>query len=726
MKKSLLNSFSLLLFISNIGIGLSQTAGITSGAIYTLQSKASNKLLNVSNSSNDYGANVDCWTDTGSDSERWIATWVSDSTYTLTNVASAKFLHVTSTPANSINVDQYPNTTNIKWIIAAAGDGSFYLKASSNKKFALNLNAGGTTDGTNVNVFQWSVTDAQKWTFTAEVAKDIAPSASVADQVYTSWKANYYDTRTGNEVVKGEGFWGEAEIMEIILDAYEATGNTKYKTQFAQMYNLFITKEGSDWTWNEYNDDITWMAIACSRAGLLTGNSVYIAKAKEQFDKMYTRAATDLYGGGLIWKQGTLTKNACINGPAMVACCYLAQATGDNTYYNKALTLYTWSKNYLFNNTTGKVNDAYDGTVHDWSSTYNQGTYLGAAVMLYDYTKDPAYLTDATKIASFTKSTMYNQAVINNEEGPDLSGFKGIFMRYARRYGVDGYKTDLISWIRLNAKIAYNNRNSGNIISTLWGTRTAESATITAFGASTAMSLLFNCPLVTTLRKDAFQTIEAENFDYLKGVTVEACSEGTSNLTTVANNYYTAYYNVDFGTIGADSAKFRLSTITTGGTIEIHLGSTSGTLIGTTILPNTAYWNSYTTITCPISITKGMQNIYLVYKGGSTVCKLNNFWFVEDLNSAISTVSKENNFFEIYPNPGSSKITVKYVDQRIKTIAIADLSGKLLTQRVAENNGDETFDVSYLSKGIYLITVLTDKNEKAVKRFIKNDTLSLN
>jgi hypothetical protein len=78
----------------------------------------------------------------------------------------------------------------------------------------------------------------------------------------------------------------------------------------------------------------------------------------------------------------------------MVACCYLAQATGDSTYYDKAISLYTWSKVYLFDAATGKLNDNVDLDkktgrlkISTWSSTYNQGTYLGAAVMLYKYTK---------------------------------------------------------------------------------------------------------------------------------------------------------------------------------------------------------------------------------------------------------------------------------------------------------------------------------------------------
>lgn len=252
--------------------------------------------------------------------------------------------------------------------------------------------------------------------------------------------------------------------------------------------------------YNNYNDDITWAVLACVRGAMLTGNKGYLEKGKEQFDKMYTRAFTNLYGGGLNWYETRTSKNACINGPAIVACCYLAQATGDKTYYDKAIALYTWSKLYLLNVVTGKVNDNVDLDKHsqklrvsDWSSTYNQGTYLAAAVMLYQYTKEGSYLDEAKKIARYTKDNMYNGKVINNEDGGnDLPGFKGIFARYARIYAIQGKQDDLNEWLQLNARVAYDNRNSEGIIQTKWGTRTSETQPGSAFGASTAVSLLIN------------------------------------------------------------------------------------------------------------------------------------------------------------------------------------------------------------------------------------------
>jgi predicted alpha-1,6-mannanase (GH76 family) len=184
----------------------------------------------------------------------------------------------------------------------------------------------------------------------------------------------------------------------------------------------------------------------------------------------------------------------------MVACCYLARATGDSSYYDKAIALYTWSKLYLFDPKTGKVNDNVDLDkktgqlkISTWSSTYNQGTYLGAATMLYLYTKEATYLAEAQKIAEYIRDSMYKSQVMNNEDnGNDLPGFKGIFARYARMYTVELNKTDLTEWLLLNAEVAYSNRNSQNLIHTKWATPTSETNPGSAFSCSTAVSLLIN------------------------------------------------------------------------------------------------------------------------------------------------------------------------------------------------------------------------------------------
>lgn len=504
MKSYIFRSALLLVFFVNSTAGFAQTAGITSGAIYTLKSKVSNRLLNVSNASMDNSAKVDCWTNTGSDAQRWIVTHAGNSVYKLTNVASGKLLHIVAAPDDSVNVDQFSDSGNedIKWTIKKAGQGTYYLKPASDAGFSLTLHTGDTADGTDVDLARFSGTDVQKWFLQKESPQDAPPAARVADKVFAAWYGSY-----NIESVKGF-FWDNAEMMEVVLDAYEVTREVKYKTMFEEMYKNFIEKNGADWQDNKYNDDIAWAVLFCVRGYLLTGNAAYLEKAKDQFDKMYSRAFTNAYGGGLIWYHTKTSKNSCINGPAMVACCYLARATGDSTYYNKAIALYTWSKLYLFDEATGKLNDNVDLDkktgqlrISSWSSTYNQGTYLGAATMLYKYTKEASYLSEAQRIALYIRDNMYNSKVMNNEDnGNDLPGFKGIFARYARMYTVELNKTELIEWLQLNAKVAYNNRNSKNLIQTKWATRTSETNPKSAFGCSTAVSLLINSLPLTTLK----------------------------------------------------------------------------------------------------------------------------------------------------------------------------------------------------------------------------------
>lgn len=487
---------AILLFLFICGDNaFSQTAGIKSGTIYTLKSKVNEKLIDVSNASMDNGANIDCWTNTNSNSERWIVTQVGKGVYTFTNVASGKLLHMVGEPADASKVDQFENTNNddVKWMIKKAGNGSYYLRPAANLNFSVSVQGDGTADGILISLSRSAVEDTQKWIFQKEAPQAAAPTAAIADKVFEAWYVQY-------NIETSKGFWGRAEMMEILLDAYEVTKDVKYINRFKIMYDNFITDNKADWMYNKYNDDITWAVLFCVRGYLLTENKTYLDEGKEQFDKMYARAATNKYGGGLNWYETKTSKNACINGPAMVACCYLAQATGDNTYYDKAISLYTWSKVYLLNTATGKVNDNIDidkktGLVKTgtWSSTYNKGTYLGAAVMLYNYTKEDSYLAEAVKIAEYTRDSMYNSKVINNEDGGnDLPGFKGIFVRYARKYTMEGHKSDLIDWLYLNAKVAYNNRNSLNLIQTKWGSRTGETKPKSDFGSSSAVSLLMN------------------------------------------------------------------------------------------------------------------------------------------------------------------------------------------------------------------------------------------
>ena len=304
-------------------------------------------------------------------------------------------------------------------------------------------------------------------------------------------KAAYYKE---GDYIKAD-FWDYAEIFEIIDDLYEVTGDTSYFAQMEEMYNFFIKKNGEDWYENPFNDDIMWMVIALTRAYLYTGEKKYLDTAKFNYDKTYARAKDDVLGGGLYWRVENETKNTCVNCPAAVAADYLAKATGDDSYYEKLFCCLDWEIKYMFEPENGKVYDAYNlkGRISKWSSTYNQGTFIGSCLAYYLKTGEKIYLDYAEKAAYYTMNVMYEGGIMNNEEpGNDLPGFKGILARYIRRYAELADRPVYLEWLRKNADSAWTNRNSKGIMRTQLAEKTEESDDQDVFAVSAAVSVVVN------------------------------------------------------------------------------------------------------------------------------------------------------------------------------------------------------------------------------------------
>jgi len=53
-----------------------------------------------------------------------------------------------------------------------------------------------------------------------------------------------------------------------------------------------------------------------------------------------------------------------------------------------------------------------------------------------------------------------------------------------------------------------------------------------------------------------------------------------------------------------------------GGNIEVHMDSPSGTLLGTSTVPVTGCWQTWTQTYTSLSGASGTHNLYLVFTGG--------------------------------------------------------------------------------------------------------------
>jgi predicted alpha-1,6-mannanase (GH76 family) len=324
----------------------------------------------------------------------------------------------------------------------------------------------------------------------------VAVTPAEADLAFTSLNKVYWDPdakffRRHEQGSKKADFWFSAQLWDTVMDQYNRTRDAEVKRQVDDLYDGFI-KEYPDWTTNKYNDDIMWWTIACARAYAITDEERYLQKAKESFDFVYDHFLDEKFGGGLYWINQRTSKNSCINSPAVIAAVRLSVLLKDAAYLEKARDLYSWQKKTLTDG-NGKVFDSvsYDERrqttrIRRFSLTYNQGTFIGAAALLYQQTNDKTYLDDAIKAAEWTKANLCvtDQHILKSEGQGDGGAFKGIFARYMKLLINDCGRTEFLPWMRANAEAAWHNRRpADNIMGHDWtiptGTK-VESQTATS------------------------------------------------------------------------------------------------------------------------------------------------------------------------------------------------------------------------------------------------------
>lgn len=127
---------------------------------------------------------------------------------------------------------------------------------------------------------------------------------------------------------------------------------------------------------------------------------------------------------------------------------------------------------------------------------------------------------------------------------------------------------------------------------------------------------------------DPYVRQEAETAAWSSGVQTEVCSEGGIDVGYINNGDYIKVKGVAFGpSPGAHSFSARVASGASGGSIQIRLGSTSGTLVGSCTVPGTGGWQTWTTVTCSVSGAVGTQDLYFVFQGSGSGYLFNFDWW---------------------------------------------------------------------------------------------------
>lgn len=100
------------------------------------------------------------------------------------------------------------------------------------------------------------------------------------------------------------------------------------------------------------------------------------------------------------------------------------------------------------------------------------------------------------------------------------------------------------------------------------------------------------------------------------------------DLCNIVTGSWAVYTNVNFG-LQTLILSARVASATAGGIIQVRLGTTNGTLIGTLNVPNTGGWQTYTAVSATLTNAAGVQNLALRFVGGGGYLYLFNLEWLE-------------------------------------------------------------------------------------------------
>lgn len=314
---------------------------------------------------------------------------------------------------------------------------------------------------------------------------------------YSKTDKLYYATTEKKDI---GAIWTQAVYWDLIMDTYKRTGDAAHRAMIDDLYQGGYNRyDKYIWSnkvvWFIY-DDMMWWIISLARAHEITGNTEYLAKAKEGFEYVY-KESYDPVNGGMWWDFKHTGKNACINFPTVIAAMTLYNITKDEAYLTRAKDLYTWGVANLYDKTKGRVADNnVNGNKGFSDYTYNQGTFIGAAVMLYKVTGERSYLDNAIQAADYTKQAMSDADGILPAEGDwnEQGVLKAIFAHYIMKLVKDGEQQQYLPWLRKNINTAWGNRDPARGIMHRNYKIPCPTGVVQSYEASSAVELMQVCP----------------------------------------------------------------------------------------------------------------------------------------------------------------------------------------------------------------------------------------
>ena len=113
-----------------------------------------------------------------------------------------------------------------------------------------------------------------------------------------------------------------------------------------------------------------------------------------------------------------------------------------------------------------------------------------------------------------------------------------------------------------------------------------------------------------------YRRVEAETMAFSKGVKTEQSAQTGVYVSDIHNGDYIKLQAVDFGQRIPRTFTARLASALRGGTIELHIDSVKGKMLGRLRVEGTGGWENWTTATADLTAwTTGVHDLYLTFSG---------------------------------------------------------------------------------------------------------------
>lgn len=202
--------------------------------------------------------------------------------------------------------------------------------------------------------------------------------------------------------------------------------------------------------------------------------------------------------------------------------------------------------------------------------------------------------------------------------------------------------------------VAFNDTTCSHTFQVQWGGQ-SFSYTLASYAGAT---FTWTGTQTNTYTINATNQIQGASFNSQSGIQTEWTSDivGGYDVGYTDNGDYCVYKSVNFAS-GFTNVTARLASFA-GGSVEFHLDSPNGPLISSVTMPNTGAWQTFTNVSSAVSGASGVHDLYLVFKGASSVGNLNSFlfgsglpnpWMTADVGTVAATgfATDNNGSFEV-------------------------------------------------------------------------------